>query len=144
MFVNQIFYVLISQIVFQIFSSSAQQIKTQYVHFRSYTEYFLLPWKIPKEISRRSMLSITKGSIYYVKHLCIQSFSMEIRLTRNLMFNGSIYNILYLHILCFYFVGQSLLEACKKFCYNVLFCLDPTLGAFCLPSTALPYFLPHA
>ncbi len=30
--------------------------KTQYVHFRSHTEYFLLPWKITEEISRLSMV----------------------------------------------------------------------------------------
>ncbi len=32
------------------------KVKMQYVHFRSHTEYFLLSWIIPEEISRRSML----------------------------------------------------------------------------------------
>ncbi len=32
------------------------QVKTQYLYFRSHTEYFLLPWKIPEKISRRSVL----------------------------------------------------------------------------------------
>ena len=32
------------------------EVKTQYVHFRSQAGYFLLSWKIPEEISRRSML----------------------------------------------------------------------------------------
>ncbi len=31
------------------------QVKMQYLHFRSHANYFLLPWKIPEEISRRSM-----------------------------------------------------------------------------------------
>ncbi len=32
------------------------QVKTQYLHFRSHANYFLLTWKIPEEISRRSLL----------------------------------------------------------------------------------------
>ena len=52
------------------------KVKTQYVHFKSHAEYFLLPWKMSEEISRRSMLfNITKGSIYYSKHMYIQPFS---------------------------------------------------------------------
>ncbi len=31
-------------------------VKTQYLHLRVYANYFLLPWKIHEEISRRSML----------------------------------------------------------------------------------------
>ena len=29
--------------------------KIQHVHFRFYTNYFLLPWRVPEEISRQSM-----------------------------------------------------------------------------------------
>ena len=56
------------------------KVKMQYVNFRSHTKYFLLSWKIPEEISRQSMLfhMITKGSIYYIKHMYIQPFSMEV------------------------------------------------------------------
>ncbi len=32
------------------------KVKTQYLHFRSHAEYFLLSWKIPEVISRRSIL----------------------------------------------------------------------------------------
>ncbi len=32
------------------------KVKMQYLHFRSYVEYFLLSWKIPKVMSRRSIL----------------------------------------------------------------------------------------
>ena len=48
-------------------------VTTQHVHFRLRTHYFLLPWKIPEEISRRA---ITKESIYHIKHdICqIQPF----------------------------------------------------------------------
>ncbi len=31
------------------------QVKTQYLHFGFHANYFLLHWKIPEEISRRSM-----------------------------------------------------------------------------------------
>ena len=34
----------------------SHKVKMQYVYFRSHAEYFLLPWKIPLEISRRSMI----------------------------------------------------------------------------------------
>ncbi len=53
------------------------KVKTHYVHFRSHTEYFLLSWIIPVEISRRSML-FHKGSIYHIEHIYIQPFSMEV------------------------------------------------------------------
>ena len=33
------------------------KVKTQYVHLRSHAEYFLLPRKVPEEISRRSIIS---------------------------------------------------------------------------------------
>ena len=32
------------------------QVKTQFLHFRSHAEYFLLPWKFPEVISRRLIL----------------------------------------------------------------------------------------
>ena len=55
----------------------------QYVHFRWHTNYFLLPWKdISNHISRQSMLLISKGSTYHVRHydvqLSIQPFTMEV------------------------------------------------------------------
>ena len=34
----------------------SRKVKTQYLHFRLHANYFLLPWKIPAEISRRPML----------------------------------------------------------------------------------------
>ncbi len=32
------------------------KVKTQYLHFRSHAEYFILSWKIPEVMSRRSIL----------------------------------------------------------------------------------------
>ena len=37
-------------------SNLPHKVKTQYVHFRLHTNYFLLPWKIPEEISRWPIL----------------------------------------------------------------------------------------
>ncbi len=37
-------------------SNLPNQVKTQYLHFRFHTNYFLLPWQIPEEISRRFAL----------------------------------------------------------------------------------------
>ncbi len=50
------------------------QVKTQYLHFRFYANYFLLPWKISEEISRRSMLS-HNFRIYHINHMYIQPFT---------------------------------------------------------------------
>ena len=44
------------------------KVKSQYVHFRLCTNYFLLPWKIPEELADYLGCSITKGSIYHIKH----------------------------------------------------------------------------
>ncbi len=51
------------------------KVKTQYLHFGSHAEYFPLPWKIHEVFSKRSM---TKGSIYYIRNMYIQPFSMEV------------------------------------------------------------------
>ena len=50
----------------------------QYVHFNLHTNYFLLPWKIPEGISRPSMLFQYEGSIYHIKHMSIQPFTMGV------------------------------------------------------------------
>ena len=81
--------------------------KMQYVHFKSHAEYFHLPCKFLKKLADDQWSSITKGSIYYIKHMNIQPFSMVVDWPEIWMFNGSIYYALYLHILHFYFVGQN-------------------------------------
>ncbi len=53
-----------------------QQVKTtQYLHFRFYVNYFLLLWKIPEELAEDQCSSITKVSIYHIKHMYIQLFT---------------------------------------------------------------------
>ncbi len=44
--------------------------KTQYLHFRFHASYFLLPWKITEEISRRSMLFHSQRQYlpHHIKH----------------------------------------------------------------------------
>ena len=56
----------------------AHKVKRQYEHCRLHTKCIVLPWKIPKEISRWSMLFNNKGSIYHIKHMYIQSFTIEV------------------------------------------------------------------
>ncbi len=46
------------------------KVKTQYLHFRSHAEYFLLSWKIPQEISRRSMLFHNLRGVSTVPNIC--------------------------------------------------------------------------
>ncbi len=83
------------------------QVKTQYLLFRSHAKYFLFPWKIPEKNSRRSMLcNKAVSTISNVSHkTCYHSSG----LTRHLMFNGSIYYVLYkyLQILRFYLERQN-------------------------------------
>ena len=50
-------------------------VKMQYVHFRLHTTYFLLLRKIPEELADDQCSSITKGSIYHIKHISIQPFT---------------------------------------------------------------------
>ena len=47
---------------------------------------------------------ITKGSMYYIKYVQIQLFSMGVDWSANCMFNGSIRHDWCMHILCFYHV----------------------------------------
>ena len=63
-------------------------------------------WKFLKKLADDQCSFITKGSIYFMKHMYIQPFSMEVDWPEIWCFNGSIYNVLYLYILCFYFVQQ--------------------------------------
>ena len=54
------------------------KVKIQYVHFWLHVNYFLLPWKNPEEISRWFMLFITKGTIYLIKCMSIQSSTVGV------------------------------------------------------------------
>ena len=58
------------------------KVKMQYVHFRLHANYFLFPWKIhPEEICRQpdnQCFSITKGSIYLIKHYVHTTFTMGV------------------------------------------------------------------
>ena len=75
--------------------SLPHKVKTQYAHFRSQTEYFVLPCKIPAEISRRPL--------FFHQTMYIQPFSMYgSGLTRNLTFNGSIYYVLSICTYCLF------------------------------------------
>ena len=76
------------------------------------TTFFYLG-RLLKKLADNKSSSITKGSIYHIKHnTCIRSyvhttFYHSSGLSRNLIFNGSIYYVLYLQILCFYLGRQS-------------------------------------
>ncbi len=71
------------------------------------TTFFYLG-KFLKKLADNQCSSITKGSIYHIKHDYVHKTFYPIRrLTRNLTFNGSIYYVLYLQILHFYLVGHN-------------------------------------
>ena len=72
------------------------KVKMQYLHFRFYANFFLLPWKIPEEICRQSVLfNILR---YYILFQTYQPFYHGSGLTWNWTLIGSIYCIWYLHI----------------------------------------------
>ena len=79
------------------------KVKMQYVHFRLHVNCFLLPWKIPEEISRQSMrFNNSKQYLPYVH----TTFYHGSGLTWNWTFDENIYHVWYLHILPFYFAWQ--------------------------------------
>ena len=49
--ISHLYHILISNVTWH-----AAALKTQYLNFRFYANYFLLPWKIPEAIRRRSLL----------------------------------------------------------------------------------------
>ncbi len=89
------------------------KVKTQYVHFRPHTNYFLLPCKISEEISRWSMLFNNQRLYLPYQTYVHTTFYHGSGLAWNFMFNGSISYVLCLHILHFYLVQQSL-PACNS------------------------------
>ncbi len=89
------------------------QVKMQYLHFRFHAKYFLLPRKIPEQISRRWCPFITKGSINVHSTFCYSC-----AFTRNLMLNGSINYVLYLQDTAFLLGG----EVIKGWEYPIIHC----------------------
>ncbi len=82
------------------------------------TTFFYLE-KSLKKLADDQCSSIAKGSIYHINHISIQPLTTVVSggLTRYLMFNGSIYYVLYLHILPFYLVHQRYLP----YYFDILF-----------------------
>ena len=62
--------------------------------------------KILKKLADDQWSFKNKRTIYYIKHTCIQPFSMEVGWPEIPMVKRSIYYVLYLHILHFNFVRQ--------------------------------------
>ena len=73
---------------------------------KDYPERFLKKLADDK-ILLKKYSSITKGSIYHIKHYVHTIFYHTSGLSRNWVFNGSIYYVLYLQILRSYLVAQN-------------------------------------
>ncbi len=67
-----------------------------------------------KNLADDQWSSLTKGSISHIKHYVHTTFYHSSWLTRNLMFNGSIYYVLYLQILRFYLGRQTCVHRMHK------------------------------
>ena len=52
--------------------------RMQDLQFRLHTNYFLLPWKIPEELADNQCSSINKSSIYHIKQVNLQLFTMGV------------------------------------------------------------------
>ncbi len=59
-------------------TSLPPEVKTLYLHFRYHANYFLLPWYSWKKLADDRCSSITKGSIYHIKHWYIQPFTTAV------------------------------------------------------------------
>ncbi len=99
----------------------------QYVHFRSYVIYFLLPWKIPEEISRQSVLLRNEREylLYETLLYTYNFFKLEVDWPEIccLMEVSSMFYIL--HILHFYLV---------TYCMSKLEKWNPSHGPWCMKS----------
>ncbi len=92
-----------------------QWVKTQYlfIFFSDFIQTtFFYPERFLKKLADDKILlkkysSITKGSIYHIKHYVHTIFYHTSGLSRNWVFNGSIYYVLYLQILRSYLVAQN-------------------------------------
>ena len=82
----------------------AHKVKTQYLHFRSHAEYFLCLGKFLKWWAEDQSSPVTKGSIYYIKHMYIQLFGMIVW-----KWIGNTFDIKWMYLLCFIFVDTALL-----------------------------------
>ncbi len=59
-------------------NSTAPKTKNAVCALSSHAKYFLLSWKIPEKLADDKCSSITKGSIYHIKRMYIQSLSIEV------------------------------------------------------------------
>ena len=90
-------------------------------HFRFHANYFLLAWKISEEVDDQ-WSSITKGSIYHIKHNYVYIFYHSSELTRNLTF---LMEVSSMHA-CFIFSNTSFLLGEAE-----LHCSYINYGMFC-------------
>ena len=97
-------------------------VKQQYVHFRLIQTTFFYLWNFLEKLADDLCFSITKDSIYHIKHNVHTPFS---GLTWNWTLNGSIYYAWFLHILRFYFVWQG---SSRSQCVQQPFTVGKTLN----------------
>ena len=75
-------------------------VKMQYVHLRSHTGYYFLPWKIPEQISRRSMLPsylYNSNHLYTLSNFEIKCDVTHGRLRASLHVTLTVYSLLWFH-----------------------------------------------
>ncbi len=87
------------------------QVKTQYLHSDFMQTSFFYLGRFLKKLGDDQCSSITKGSIYHIRHMYIHPFTTVIDFPEiGCLMEVSDY-VLYLQILCFYLVGQTLINA---------------------------------
>ena len=81
------------------------------------TTFFL--GRFLKKLADDHFCSITKDSIYHIKYMSIQPFTMGVDWPEFGMFNGSIYYVWYLHLLRLYIVRQKYYWTAGKKNFNL-------------------------
>ncbi len=88
------------------------KVKTQHVLFRLHTTTFFYLGKFLKKLVDQCS-SITKDSIYHIKHMSIQPFTMGVNWPEIVYLMEVSIMFRYFHILFFYFVRQNKLDCCQ-------------------------------
>ncbi len=86
------------------------KVKTQYLHFRSHAEYFLLSWKIPEVISRWSILFyITIKGVSTISNIWLCTYILLVW-----KWIDEKFDIKWMYLLCFIFVDTVFYFSCGQ------------------------------
>ena len=77
------------------------KVKTQYLHFRLHANYFFYLERFLKKLADDQCSARSKGSIYHIKHMYMQSFTAVV--------DWPVLNVKLKYLLCFIFADTAFL-----------------------------------